>query len=153
MKVEKNLEKASILEMVKISLFGLVIFNFLLIILFTLTPNTTYLEQFQKLWVLFVLAPIFQGIIQANMNRNAILTVEEITDRESLKKTIGKIVNDYEYKELYSDRNQTIYNKKAKWKRILNRIFGGRVILKVNEETVEIFGKNTMLSEIEKRIG
>lgn len=133
-----------------ISIISLIILNGLAFLVYTLILQLPYIELLNKTWIILILMPLFQGIVQALINRNGMLTIES-PKLQIINNKIEELLSLNAYVETNRTDNSATFEFLAKWKKIFS-VINNKVIIKNEENLVVISGKRTILKRIESKI-
>ena len=152
MKIEKTVLKVSLVEMIQITMAGLVFMNLMAYVIFTLILQTPFREIFHRSGMIFFLVPLIQGILQPLINRPILLTIESNEKYDIIRRKIEELLIHLKYRAIESKDNYTFYNYTAKWKRIINSPFNMAVKTTSENESIRIYGKGIILNQIESKL-
>jgi hypothetical protein len=151
MKIKKKLFSVSIPEMIKLTLFILLLVN-VLAYFYALALGESYFAIFRSAWIILIGYPIAHGMIQSRLNRNGVLIVSQYENAELLKKEIEYIAERIGYEVTSRDEKSVNFNRLTGVSKFLNRLYREDFSLVLNENSVEIHGKRNTLFRINKRL-
>ncbi len=152
MKIELKLFPTSIKEILILSLFLLLLMNGLAYLIYTLILGLPFNELFNKSWLILVLIPLIQGIIQPISNRNGLLTIGEIVKSNRIDEKLIELMQKVNYIEIARNESFLLFDNKIGWKRRTNRLFSGKVKVIHENGTLYIYGKKILLNRIENYV-
>ena len=147
MKLERTFLRVSISETIILSMFLLVVFNFV-IFLFSVVIGKPKLLIYDSAWISQIGFPILYSIMQTSINRNGVLKVTDYNDLAKLTKQIESLILGKGYIAVDSKIENIKYIKKTKWGRFFNHFFRENINVWVTENEVLIFAKRNILSPI-----
>jgi len=148
MKIEKKLGKVSFTQMMLYFFAGLLLLMGLSYIIFTLIFNKPFDEFFSKVWIILILAPLIQSVIQPLMNRDVILKIESKDKSTIVWDKIADLLKHKEYQIIERANSNLVFDFIKRWKRVIN-MNQGKVKLSMNENFINVTGKRNILYQIE----
>jgi hypothetical protein len=142
--------KASISEMILLSIVMLILLNGLVFLIFTLIFQVPFIELFNKTWIILIFIPLFQGIIQPLINRKGLLKIEN-NNLQIVNKKIEELLSLKGYIKTSENNNYDTFEFKSNWKKIYS-IPNHQVTVKTDESFIEITGKRNVLMSLESKI-
>jgi hypothetical protein len=142
--MEKKLFKPSISEMLQLSAATLILLNGLVLLLFQLLLRKSYLEVFNKSWIILIFTPLLTGIIHPLTNRSGLLTLSGLADSEIMQSRLAELLKYFDYVETGRDDQSIYLDYRTRWKRNMN-FYKGQVSITVDQDSVMISGKKQVL--------
>lgn len=152
MNIEKKLSKASIKEMLIVTLIGMTLVTVLLFIIFAIFQKKDFLETLHKSWMIVIIIPLIQGITQSLTNRKGLLIVNNIDNPENIKIKIDKQLKQLEYIETQRENKISFYGFKTKWKRTLEFFFKGNLKIEYDRNSIIIHGRRLTINQLETEL-
>ena len=151
MRTEKKLFEVSYFEMIKLTIFVILLVNGVTC-LFTLLIGASFISVFNSTWLILIGYPLAHGVIQTVINRNGVLIIDEFEDAEVLQKQIEYIAGRISYKITEKNNSDIKFRRKTWFGRIQDMLFREDFKMIISDSTAEIYGKRNTLLRIEKRL-
>lgn len=152
MNIEKKLFKASIREMLLTTLIGMILVTVLLFIIFTIFQKINFSETLHKSWMIVIIIPLIQGIIQSFTNRKGLLIIKNIDNPENIKRKIEELLKQLDYIETLRENNYSFFDFKTKWKRIIEFFFKGNIKIEYDRNSITIIGRRLTINQLDTEL-
>ena len=151
MKIEKKRNKVCISELIKITLF-MFILTIGFLFLYFLIAGETWSSFHDTTWVLLIVTPILNGVIQTSMNRNSRLKLTDFEDFTSTIKRLDTFILKNGYISVIQSIGNYQYAKKMRLERLLNPIINEKIEVKLINNEIFVYAKSHITDRIESSL-
>lgn len=139
--------------MVQIALTVFILLNFLSWVIFSWILGIPYNEFFEKTWLIFVLAPLSQGLMYPLLSRDVFWTIGTHGKAEMIQRKMEAVLIVLNYCELSRNEHEVLFHYKSMWKRMMYLPFHSQVkISRDGDDSLKIYGKRNTLDIIESKL-